>query len=81
MNVVVMAAADPADPAGVLFTRYFNVTSGFFALRYVLGGGDPRAPTEIFAWPERYAEWPSRRLLRTRGGKAPCAWSKAAAGC
>ena len=43
-----------ADPACVLFTRYFNVTSGYFALRYVLGGGDPRAPTEIFAWPERY---------------------------
>ena len=43
-----------ADPACVLFTRYFNVTSGYFALRYALGGGDPRAPTEIFAWSERY---------------------------
>ena len=27
------------------------------------------------------AGWPSRPLLRTRGGMSPCAWSKAAAGC
>ena len=44
----------PLRPCRRLPTRYFNVTSGYFALRYVLGGGDPRAPTEIFAWPERY---------------------------